>query len=321
MSSQKNKRWFSPQALFIACGICVGVGGSLGGPSIINEILPSKVLEYPKIVSASELPGIYSSPGEVRLLYRDFVDVYGTNYVPRNQGSAPSCVGQATAGALDFLAAVEVKAGQLPRPPPSRASASWVYGSSREIGGMNQRLSGGSFVSYAVESISELGFVYEEDFWLLGIDLVGDNAKRDVQFGNELPDAIRPFSYTFVEEFYKVTTYEQVRDAICNGMPVIVGSNVGFGNPVCKRDHQGFLNQPYLKIKGRNWYHAMFFIGVADNGRKGVLCQNSWGEDWVTGSKRFGDEPAGSFWIDAALITKMASQGDCYAIKKLTRLD
>jgi len=253
--------------------------------------------------------------GKTRLLYHDYIDVYGTNYIPRAQGGSSSCVGQSTACCVDLLGAIETKAGLRNLPPPPRSSASWIYGLSREVGGIENR-GRGSYARLAVRSLEEVGFLYEEDYFMLGHDLRGDDSARDKEFRKGVPPELLPLAYHTIAGYYKLESYEQVRDAICAGMPVVCGSSVGFGrtSDIIYRDSDGFLAQPRFKFRGRYWAHAMAFIGVCDQGRRGVLCQNSWGAYWVDGPQRFGDEPLGSFWIDEAIINKMVYHGDCFAI-------
>lgn len=58
----------------------------------------------------------------------------------------------------------------------------------------------------------------------------------------------------------------------------------------------------------------MCFVGVDDeNKRPGLLCWNSWGDDWIDGPTRHG-QPAGSFWVDADVADAMLRQEDSYAI-------
>lgn len=255
---------------------------------------------------------------DTRLLYRDYREVYGYDFVPGNQ-EGPLCVGYSTAGAVDILGAVEVKAGYRDLPPPGRANAAWIYASSRELGGLSQRTNG-SFVRLATRSLNEVGFLYNENFFLLGYDLTTNNYDQEWRHG--IPAELVPMATNYVAGYFQLYTYEDVRDAISAGMPVIIGSSVGFGRTsgVIVRDQDGFLNEPMFRFRGKYWLHAMFFCGVCDTGRPGVLCQNSWGSNWVTGPKRFGDEPEGSFWIDKATVNKMVRQGDCFAIHSLRRL-
>lgn len=291
-------------------------------PIIASCITEDNKFEMPPLVvdrgDHPDLPTHFVGSGisKTTLLYQDYATVHGHAYQTRDQGNAPSCVGQAAACAVDILAAVEVRSGHLNLPPPNRASASWIYGASRELGGIND-MGGGSYCRLAARSMVEMGFLFEDDYWSVGFDLHGDNAKRDIEFGRTLPPQLKQFATSRIKHYYKMTSYKDVRDAIHNKMVVIIGSNVGFGNGIQTRDSDGFLRQPRLRFRGRYWFHAMTFIAVSDEGRRGVLCQNSWGH-WVNGPKRFGDEPEGSFWIDANMIDRMVAQGDCWAIQGVT---
>jgi len=290
--------------------VCIDDDGALAAPPLLFQ---TQALEqFPDHLDGDGL-------GKTRLLHLDYIDVYGTNYIPRNQGSSSSCVGQSAACAVDILGAVETKAGLRNLPPPPRSSASWIYGCSREVGGIENK-GRGSYSRLAARSLEEVGFVYEENFFMLGYDLTGDNPVRDIEFRLGVPDELLPLAYHRIAGYYELHSYEDVRDAIYNGMPVIVGSSVGFGktNNVIWRDDDGFLSQPIFKFRGKYWPHALCFIGVCDQGRRGVLCMNSWGEYWVDGPQRFGNEPLGSFWIDESVVNKMVAHSDCFALYGLT---
>jgi len=251
--------------------------------------------------------------GKTRLLSHDYIEAFGTNYIPRAQGNSASCVGQSAAAAVDILGAVEFD--QLTYAPPPRSSASWIYGMSREVGGIENR-GRGSYARLAVRSLEEVGFLYEDFYFMQGYDLTGNDPERDKQFRTGTPPELFPLIQHRITGYYKLHSYADVRDAIYAGMPVVIGSSVGFGRTgdVIFRDDDGFLSQPRFRFRGRYWAHAMCLIGVCDNNRRGVLCLNSWGSYWVDGPQRFGDEPLGSFWIDDEVVEKMVFHGDAFCI-------
>lgn len=255
--------------------------------------------------------------GQIRLLYKDWKEVHGTTYVPRNQGNSPSCVGQATAAAVDFLAAVQVRMhGE--RIPPAQAAACVIYGLSRiEIGGLPPHSFGGSHNLWAAQALQEYGVVARLNYALLGYDLRVPSSKRAIKFGaTGVPVGLEKIALIHpVKEYIAIDSYEELRDAIFMGCPIIVGSNIGFGEGKRTRDKDGFLNRPRRLIFSSKWNHAMVFIGVCDSGRKGALILNSWGNDWVNGPKRFLDEPEGSFWVDAKIVDQMVKQGDSFALR------
>lgn len=254
--------------------------------------------------------------GQTRLLYRDYKEVHGVAYPTRDQGSSPSCVGQASAAAADFLAATQVRNDNLQRGPPNIIAAETIYGWSRiNIGQIDSTsFGGGSYCGWAVEALRIYGVVPHQHY--PGLDLTHPSPERCVEYGNKgVPELLVPYGQRHrVKGYVQITTWAQLRDAMATGHPVIVGSSIGWPG-VKSRDKDGFLNRP-RNIFGREygrWMHAMVFIGVCDEGRRGVLCLNSWG-DWLQGPQRFGDEPVGSFWVDARVAQQMVSQGDSYAI-------
>src|SRR5690606_2339105 len=90
-----------------------------------------------------------------------------------------------------------------------------------------------------------------------------------------------------------------------NGYPVVIGSNFGFKG----QDRDG----GYLRPRG-SWAHAMVFTGFDDeSSRKGALCENSWGANWVKGEKLH-DQPDGSFWVDADVVEDMCRRGEGIAL-------
>ena len=324
-----------PRTKKIAAGFLCGVFtcahiaatcGLIGAPEALKrdvyqggweaEKLDRRLSDENLVWSVPEWDGV--GEGGTRLLYKDYKQVHGTNYVPRNQGSAPSCVGQATAAAVDFLAAVEIRAGDPERAPPANAAACVIYGLSRiEIGGLPITAMGGSHNLWAAQAIQEYGVVARLNYPLLNHDLRVPSPSRAVEFGArgvpkglELIAKIHP-----VKEYIAIDSYEELRDAVYMGCPVTIGSSVGFGDGKRTRDSDGFLNRPRRLFFESTWNHSMVCIGVCDEGRRGALILNSWGSNWVNGPYRFGDEPAGCFWVDAATIDKMVKQGDSFALR------
>jgi len=256
--------------------------------------------------------------GQTRLLYLDYEHVFGQKYKPRNQGQAPSCVGQAAAAAIDFLAAVEIRAGEPERRPPAPAAACVIYGLSRiEIGGLDINAGGGSNNIWAAQALKQYGVVARLNYALLGYDLREPSPERAVQFGAAgIPTGLEKIARLHpVRDYISIDSYEECRDALYMGCPVIVGSSQGFGEGRLTRDKDGFLVPPRRRFWPSVWNHSMCIIGVSDEGRKGCLIINSWGSTWVNGPQRFGNEPEGSFWVDWEIIDRMVKQGDSFAFR------
>ncbi len=256
--------------------------------------------------------------GQTRLLYKDYEKVTGRSYRPRVQGPAPSCVGQAVAAAVDFLAHVEIRAGDPERVPPAPAAAGVIYGLSRiEIGGLSRKAGGGSHNLWAVQAIQQYGVVARLNYPFLGQDLRKPSAKRAIYFGRrgiplglEMIAKIHP-----IKDYIAIDSYEECRDAIYMGFPVVVGSSQGFGEKRLTRDKDGFLSPPRRVFFPSVWNHSQAIIGVCDEDRRGCLILNSWGSNWVNGPKRFGSEPEGSYWVDWDIIDRMVKHKDAFAIR------
>ncbi len=256
--------------------------------------------------------------GQTRLLYKDYEKVHGHPYEPRHQGKAPSCVGQATAAAIDFFAAVKVRAGDPTRAPPADAAAGVIYGLSRvEIGELSRKAMGGSHNLWAAQAIAQYGVVARLNYPLLGYDLREPSASRAIRFGAKgIPTGLEMIAKLHpVRDYISIDSYEECRDAVYMGHPVTVGSSQGFGEGKLTRDKDGFLVPPRRVFFPSVWNHSMVIIGVSDEGRRGCLILNSWGSGWVNGPKKFGDEPDGSFWVDWEIIDRMVGQGDSFAFR------
>lgn len=257
--------------------------------------------------------------GKTRLLHDDWLKVHGSPYVPRVQGRAPSCVGQAVAAAVDFLAAVEINGGEPERAPPARASAATIYGYSRqEIGGGKMK-GGGSHNLWAVQAIQKYGVIAELQYGLIGVDLRQPDPARCVLYGMDgVPDSLDFVARLHpVRDYISIDSYSELRDAIFMGCPVVIGSTQGFGSGILTRDKDGFLVPPRTRWRRKTsrWNHSMVVIGVCDSGRPGVMFLNSWGENWVKGPNRFANPPKGCFWADSEIVGHMIKQGGSFAIR------
>jgi hypothetical protein len=150
--------------------------------------------------------------GKTRLLHDDWLAVHGTPYAPREQGKAPSCVGQAVAAGVDFLAAVEINSLREPeRAPPARASAATIYGYSRqEIGELGKFAGGGSHNLWAVQAIQKYGVVAEVNFGLIGVDLRQPDPARCIKYGMDgVPDSLDHVARLHpVRDYISIDSYE-----------------------------------------------------------------------------------------------------------------
>jgi hypothetical protein len=248
--------------------------------------------------------------GKKVLLYKLFEQVTGRPLVPHYQ-QIGDCVGHAYGLGVDVLTAVQMLMHNKSEQWVAKSATEIIYAGSRiEVG--KGRLSGdGSHGVWAAEFIRKWGVLLRQSYLNGAFDYTtyaGQVARTLGRRGAGVPDALEPLCKLHpVKTCALVNSWEECRDAVANGYPVTMCSNIGFTS---RRDRDGFLR------RGRKaWYHAMAIIGMDDEYRRGgALIQNSWGGDtWVSGPKRH-EQPDGSFWCDAATIDAAMKQGDSIAL-------
>jgi hypothetical protein len=252
-----------------------------------------------------------SGKGKIVFLHKAFERITGKAYVPHDQG-APDCVSQGFALGVDFLTAIQIVVERKAELWKGKAATEPIYGGSRiEVGGYDG-YGGGSTGHWAAEWISRYGILLRQEY-PGGYDFTNYSANKAKEYGRTgCPDPLEPLTKLHpVKKTAICTSYADMCDCIANGHPVVVCSNVGFGDsrrPI-KRDSQGFLTR-----KRRPWKHCMLFGGFDDRAsRKGALCFNSWGSKWVYGPTRH-NQPTGTFWIDKSTVDSMLRQRDSFAL-------
>ena len=237
--------------------------------------------------------------GDAFLLYRGYKERTGRDLTAMSQGRSPSCVGCSAAKAMEIMHGVPF-------------SAEWAYAVSRE----GKPLKGsGSYAGWAAHAARETGFLPAVNYEIVGEDFTQYSHERSNAYGiRGPPEYLKPLADLYKSPgYHKVTSWEELRGAISQGYPVIIGSNVSFGPRSGQvKDRDGSLRRRWWG----KWNHAMVFIGVDDraSSNKGALLMNSWGDHWVSGPKRFKDEPNGCFWASKDAVERMIAQGDCYVI-------
>lgn len=255
------------------------------------------------VFAASAAPLQATGEKQVRLLYQDVRKITGRDII-LNQ-TVGDCVSQGWAQAADYVACTQIAAGRRERWVALCATEA-IYALSRvEIGG-NRIRGDGSVGAWAAKAVNQYGTLRRQKYG--SIDLTTYSGERARLWGSRgLPDELEPIARERpIETVSLVTSYNQARDAIANGYPVVVCSQQGFTD---RRDADGFM-----RASG-TWAHCMIFVGVDDAFRRpGLLCQNSWGPNWIDGPKRH-DQPDGSGWVDADTCDRMLRiQPDSYAV-------
>lgn len=241
-----------------------------------------------------------SGAGKTVLLYEAARQVMG-----RDLDSGPQaigdCVGWAFAGAVDLLACVEIVAGEAESYDwDGRASTEVIYALSRREYGSANRWVDGSSSSWAATAVRKGGTLSRRRVGAYDPDRARSWGRTGLP--NDLEEEAANHR---VAKAALVASYGEARDALANGYPIAIGSNVGFETA---RDADG-----YCARKGK-WAHCMKFVAVKDDERPALLCLNSWGEVSPTGPQGKCAIPAGSFWVDAETCDVMLKQRGAFVL-------
>ncbi len=213
------------------------------------------------------------------------------------------CVGIAVTTAVDFLNTTQTIQRKTSWKGNHSIIASYVGG--REMAGLRP-LGDGARTIWILDFLKKYGVLLKKRYG--SDDLRHYNNQTYKMFKNGLTDNLKiearlhPLLHT-----EKVESYEETRDAIAAGFPVMIASSMGVANAT--KDKDGFF-----KPKGYT-SHAMCCIGVDDKDRKSILIQNSHGPTWAPGPKRYGFEPNGSAWVDADIFNRYVNYfGDSWTM-------
>lgn len=226
----------------------------------------------------------------------------GENLEPLTQETG-DCVSFATAQAGKYLTAVAIcEHGENFQfkdwfPP-------FIYGVSRtapECGNGELGRSAGSVGSWAVIGLQKHGVLFSDD-------------EGVPAYSGALADR---WGYRGVpQEFYdlakdnpcksasKITSVDQLREALLNKCPVIIGSQWGF--KVVEKDHH------LIYVPEGQWGHEMCFIGWHDDPFPGAFRLNSWGRQGIRPS--LNGEPDGGAWCTAEQLEREIPQSELFAL-------
>jgi len=264
-------------------------------PEAVNQVLST--LAYPVFgVAAHAIQG--SGAGKTILLHEVVKEVLG--YFPIHLQTIGDCVSHGWGLGIDVHKCVRIALQGENEEFRGQTATEIIYAGSRvEIGG-GQIAGDGSIGAWAAKFVTQYGTLVRGKYGNLDLTTYnGNTAKSMGRRGAGVPDSLEPQVREHpVHTTSLVRSYEEARDAIANGYPVPVCSNRGFQ---MKRDADGFARP------SGSWPHCMCFVSVDDTARRpGLLCCNSWGEDWISGPTRL-NQPAGSFWVDAEVADAMLS--------------
>lgn len=221
--------------------------------------------------------------------------------VPQQIGD---CVSFGTAHAINYLQYVQMRRG----PPDEEFHAAfppYIYGVSRVIIGREHgsHFTGdGSVGAYAAEGAQKCGVLPEDHSQCPPYD--GATARA---WGRTGPPkwALEAAAKFKVQTVAQMQTWDDVRDAVCNGYPVTICSD--FGTKTI-RPQDGRM----VARHDASWGHCMCIIGYDGSGpREYFYVLNSWGPD--AHPKPLQGEPPGGFWIDRKTLEYIVRSGDCWA--------
>lgn len=266
-----------------------------------------RIMQDMPLMSAAGRPIAGTGAGKIVLLHQCLTQIRGS--YPIYSQTIGDCVSHGwSKGIMATLSSDIVVRGESEEWPGHDIASEWIYGTSRVLVGRG-RLgnSDGSIGSWAARAVLEHGTLLRKKYGQFDLTRYSGRVAKDWGYRGLPVRELEPIAdeHPISRNAALVTSYEQARDAIANGYAVPVCSNQGFSD---NRDSQGFA-----RPQG-SWAHCMCFVSVDDTGnRPGLLCDNSWGANWINGPKRH-DQPDGSFWVDAQVADRMLRQEDSFAI-------
>lgn len=231
----------------------------------------------------------------------------GKKYLPNVAQETGDCVSFGMKNAVEHLSCIE-RAGKGERQIVKLCFCPYIYGSSRmapEAG--NGELSGrgaGSLGSWAAIVVQKYGILFSDTE-----DCPPYSGKVADRWGDTMDwKQFTPTADDFlVRGVAPIKNGDQLRDAIVNGYPCTIASNVGYSMRL--KDDRG-----KSWYTGRDsWAHQQAFTGYDPQPVPCVYKLNSWGES-AHGPQL--DGPPGGGWVTLEEADRTIRQGDaeCFAI-------
>lgn len=235
------------------------------------------------------------SEGE-RVAFWDFAKQVTGDYLPNTPQEIGDCVSWGLKHAVDHLACFEiVRLGQREEFRPSFAP--YFYGVSRiQIGGGELGGGDGSLGIWGAEGVKKYGVLRADHEGVPAY--AGAVAKKWGARPGPPKEFLEVGRNHLVKEFARISSYEELRDALVNGYPCTIASMRGF-NMQLAFDQK--TNRHWWTGRDQ-WPHQMNIIGIDDDPRRpGIYRGNSWGPT-AHGPQQ--DGPAGGGWQDAEDIDR-----------------
>lgn len=298
-------------------GVTVQADGSLALGYVPN---PEETREFVASLPAANIteasPGLFADTPKVnttnwRVLAAVWREKMGSDFVVGQQ-KIGDCVSWGWAHGIMVTSAIDYQRGESSEWLPVATES--IYGGSR-VEARGQRLGGysdGSYGGAAAKWVHDWGVVFRQKYDSVDLTIYsGERAKDWGNFGNGGRDDGGKLDTTAkdhpVFEVTLVRNFDEAAAALTSGYMVPVCSSQGFSS---KRDAKGFASPQ------GSWAHCMCFTDVRYD-PDGLLCQNSWGPNWISGPKDPPDQPDGSFWVDKQTANRMLRGEDSFAVSRI----
>lgn len=234
--------------------------------------------------------------------------VNGGKHLPTFRQVIGDCVGAGAKQAMDYLQCVEaIRTGAVEFKP---IYSPYHYACGRmapDLGAGKIRGPDGSVGSWQAEALVRYGVLPAD---LPGLEPYSGPVIR--KWAVRMPAAqwVEHGRQYLVRSAAQVKTADEVRDAVCNGYPVTIASDVGF------QMRPGTKDGRLVNRRSGSWAHQMSVIGYdgATGSEPYWYILNSWGED-AHGNPP-DDAPPGGFWVTRRDMDTIVRQGDSFALSQ-----
>jgi hypothetical protein len=218
-------------------------------------------------------------------------------FLPAQYQPRGTCVGRGASGAINVFQTILCLQGwPFTWMPVSHA---WCYAGARmqynDLGSEDGAVGQGAFQWCRDKGVCYQAEVGDPDYYK------DDIAVKWARTG--IPSGLIPLGRDNpLTDAFPVTSAKKACDVLFSGGAVTVASNQGFTST---RDADGFCRP------SGSWAHQMHFVDiiVTANGRKGLACVQSWGEDAQSGPK-LPEQPGYVFGVDMNVADAMLRVGD-----------
>lgn len=312
-----NKTWSWMRrliaALLIGTGITISINVSIdvdvNEPPVPAESLgwlgPEAVDQAQDVVAQMPPFQIVGQTGDHRddtvLLWHYSLIANNGDHLPNYPQQVGDCVSFGVKNAVEYLECRQIyHEGKTHRFRPIYPP--YPYATSRVLVGKKRIKGDGSVGAWAAKAVQEYGLLFADE---ASVPEYSGRIARDWGRNGPPEEFLRLAREYPVETVAKVSTADEVCNAVCNGYPVTIASNFG--------------TRTIREVDGRmvanwdaRWAHQMCIVGYdGSQTRKYFYVLNSWGEN--AHPQPLNGEPPGGFWITWDDCDRIVDQGDSFA--------